>query len=114
VADADALRVADLRRACSVLLGAVECRFGKQINLSEQGVDHYWEIDLRAAYDMVEQPELQIDCGQATDDLAELASLLKRGPDHVVSVWHGAQHLTGLLRLLAYLDLRDVDRPRGH
>jgi len=107
------LRVGDLRRACSVLLDAVEDRFGGQISLSEPGVDYYWNVDLRAAFDMVNQPEQHIDSGQSSDDLAELTDMLSRGPDDVLPLWHDLQHLAGLLRLLAYLDLPDVPGQAG-
>jgi hypothetical protein len=107
---AGVLRMADLRRACLVLLDVAEERFGGQVGLSELGVDYYWNLDLRAAFDMAGQPEQHVDCGQVSDDLAELTGLLRRGPDEVVSLWHDLQHLLGLLRLLAYLDLPDVSK----
>ncbi|WP_433535032.1 hypothetical protein ACQPZK_23355 [Micromonospora sp. CA-249363] len=107
--DADAvLRIADLRRACSMLLDAAESRFGPEIQLSQLGVDHYWDMDLGAAFGMVQRPELEIDCGQSSDEVAELTSLLQRGgPEGFVSLWHDLSHVSGLLRLLAYLDLPD-------
>ncbi|WP_430501546.1 hypothetical protein ACQRWP_08255 [Micromonospora trifolii] len=113
--DADAvLRIADLRRACSMLLDAAESRFGPQIQLSQLSVDYYWNVDLRAAFAMVPRPELEIDCGQSSDDLAELSSLLQRDPEDVVSLWHDLAHMSGLLRLLAYLDLPDSGEVRGN
>ncbi|MET7668244.1 hypothetical protein [Micromonospora luteifusca] len=63
---------------------------------------------------MVLQPELAIDCGQSSDDLAELASFLRRDPEDGVSLWHDISHLSGLLRLLAYLDLTDTGEGRGN
>ncbi|NIL58055.1 hypothetical protein [Salinispora arenicola] len=113
--DADAvLRIADLRRACSMLLDAAESRFGPQIQPLQLGVDYYWNVDLRAAFAMVPRPELEIDCGQSSDDLAELSSLLQRDPEDVVSLWHDIPHVSGLLRLLAYLDLPDSGEVRGN
>src|SRR5215469_15239764 len=85
---ADVLRIADLRQACSRLLDAVEHRFGDRLSLSERHVDYYWNVDLRAAFDMAQQPEQHIDCGQTTDDLAELIGMLRRDPDEVVPLWH--------------------------
>ena len=105
---AGVLRMADLRRACLMLLDVAEQQFGGQVSLSELGVDYYWNLDLHAAFDMAGQPGQHVDCGQVSDDLAELTSLLRRGPDEVVALWHDLQHLSGLLRLLAYLDLPDA------
>jgi len=42
---------------------------------------------------------------QVSDGLTEPAELLRRGPEVVVSPWHDLQHVAGLLRVLAYLDL---------
>ncbi len=103
---AGVLRIADLRRACSVLLDAAERQFGDQVPLSQLDVDFYWNVDLRAAFDMADQPEGDVDCGQLTDDLAEVLGMLRRDEDDdVIVLWHDLQHLAGLLRLLAYLDL---------
>ncbi|MGC4855332.1 hypothetical protein ACLQ24_18560 [Micromonospora sp. DT4] len=112
--DADAVsRIVDLRRACSMLLDAAESRFGPEIQLSQLDVDYYWNMDLGAAFRMVQQPELEIDCGQSSDDVAELTSLLRRGgPEGFVSLWHDLSHVSGLLRLLAYLDLPDTREVR--
>ena len=104
------LQVDDLRRACSLLLDAAQHRLGDEINLTERGVDLYWNVDIRAAYDMVQAPEQHLDCGQATDDLAEIKRLLERDTPDTVALWHGLAHATGLLRLLAYLDLPTPDR----
>ncbi|MEU5784125.1 hypothetical protein [Micromonospora lupini] len=108
------LRIADLRRACSMLLDAAESRFGPDIPLSQLGVDHYWNIDLRAAFEMTPQPELAIDCGQSSDDLAELVGIVQRGQEGVPSLWHDIPHVSGLLRLLAYLDLPDTREASGN
>lgn len=58
------LRMADLRRACSVLLDEAERRFGDEVNLSELPVDYYWTLDLAAAFDMSQTPA-EFGCGQA-------------------------------------------------
>jgi hypothetical protein len=105
---AGALRIADLRLVCSVLLDAAEAQFGGQVSLAELDVGYYWNVDLRAAFDMAGQPEQHIDCGQVSDDLAELVGMLRHDSHEVASLWHDLQHLVGLLRLLAYLDLPDV------
>lgn len=96
-----------------MLLDAAESQFGPQIDLSQLPVDYYWNVDLRAAFTMVPEPERAIDCGQTSDDLAELSGLLQRDPQDVVSLWHDLSHVNGLLRLLAYLDLPDTGEVRG-
>ncbi|MEU9136266.1 hypothetical protein AB0D33_09910 [Streptomyces sp. NPDC048404] len=98
------LRLADLRRACSVLLDEAERRFGDEVDLSESPVDHYWSLDLAAAFDMSETPA-QLGCGQVRDDVAEIAALVRRASEDVIALWHDLDHLAGVLRLLAHLDL---------
>ncbi|MGQ5263784.1 hypothetical protein ACTWLT_23890 [Micromonospora sp. ZYX-F-536] len=88
-----------------MLLDAVEQRFGSDIELSGVGVDAYWDVDLRTAFELREDPAPGIDVGQSSDDIAELTALLRRPTDDVPVLWHDLQHLAGALRLLAYLDL---------
>ncbi|RLP88834.1 hypothetical protein EAD89_16105 [Micromonospora sp. BL4] len=88
-----------------MLLDAVEERFGPGIDLSSVGVDAYWDVDLRTAFEVREDPAQGIDVGQSSDDIAELRRLLRRPADDVPVLWHDLQHLAGALRLLAYLDL---------
>ncbi|MEV6371941.1 hypothetical protein [Micromonospora musae] len=104
----DVLRVQDLRRVCGVLLTAVEERFGAEIDLSGLGVDYYWNVDLRSAFELAGDPASGIDVGQGSDGLAELLALLGRPADDLPVLWHDLQHLAGVLRLLAYLDLPAV------
>nr|WP_218908461.1 hypothetical protein [Micromonospora jinlongensis] len=87
----------------------VEERFGTEIDLSRVDVDLYWNVDLGTAFDLRDVPELGIDVGQCSDDVAELHALLRRPADHVPALWHDLQHLAGVLRLLAYLDLPGVN-----
>lgn len=105
------LNVGDLRRACSLLLDEAERRFGAEIDLHEISVDLYWNIDLRAALEMVNNPQEHLDCGQIHDDLAELTALLRSHPTQEPVLWHDLQHLTGLLRLLAFMDLPAHEAP---
>nr|WP_308313106.1 hypothetical protein [Streptomyces sp. ISL-1] len=99
------LRMADLRRACSVLLDEAERRFGDQVDLTEVPVDLYWNVDLAAAFDMSKVPAAQLDCGQVSDDVAEIVALVRRSPENVTALWHELDHLAGVMRLLAHLDL---------
>ena len=64
-----------------MLSDAAESRFGPQIRLSELGVDYYWNVELGAAFGMAQRPDREIDCGQSSDDLAELASFLHQDPE---------------------------------
>lgn len=88
-------------------MDAVESRFGSEVYLSEHRVDLYWNVDLRAAFGMVDHPEQHIDCGQSSDDVREIADLLGREGQEPLSLWHDLDHLAGVLRMLAYLDLPD-------
>ncbi|MEU8129760.1 hypothetical protein AB0B68_21310 [Micromonospora sp. NPDC049049] len=105
----DVLRAQDLRRVCGVLLDMVEERFGAEIDLSGVGVDLYWNVDLETAFELRDVPESGINVGQCSDDVAELQALLRRPADDVPVLWHDLQHLAGVLRLLAYLDLPAVN-----
>ncbi|MER5597714.1 hypothetical protein [Streptomyces sp. NPDC002265] len=99
------LRMADLRRACSVLLDETERRFGLEVDLSRVSTDYYWTLDLATAFDMSETPAAPLGCGQVSDDVAEIAALVRRDPEDVIPLWHDLDHLAGVLRLLAHLDL---------
>ncbi|MFI6819789.1 hypothetical protein ACIBJE_02405 [Micromonospora sp. NPDC050187] len=102
---AETLRVEELRQVCALLLDAVQERFGAEVDLSVLDVDHYWNVDLRSAFSILEDPASGIDVGQSSDDVAELRALLRRPADEGPWLWHDLQHLAGVLRLLAYLDL---------
>ncbi|WBB70130.1 hypothetical protein [Micromonospora sp. WMMD812] len=101
----DVLRVQDLRQVCGMLLDAVEERFGAEIDLSGVGIDLYWNVDVRTAFELRDDPAPGIDVGQSSDDIAELRSFLGRPAGDVPVLWHDLQHLAGVLRLLAYLDM---------
>ncbi|MEU5564438.1 hypothetical protein ABZ750_14540 [Micromonospora musae] len=91
-----------------MLLTAVEERFGAEIDLSGLGVDYYWNVGLQSAFELADDPAPGIDVGQSSDDVAELRALLGRPADDPPVLWHDLQHLAGVLRLLAYLDLPGV------
>jgi hypothetical protein len=97
------LTISELREACRVLLDEAERRHGAEFNLLDAGHDYYWHLDLTAAFDLTESPEQHVDCGQVSDDAAEVAALLRGGES--ISLWHDLEHVVGLLRLLALLDL---------
>jgi hypothetical protein len=98
------LKLADLRRVCSLLLDEVECQYGDQIDLADVPADYYWNMELAAAFGMTQTPEAHIDCGQSTDDVEEISELA-RGSREMIVLWHDLGHLAGVMRLLAFLDL---------
>ena len=98
------LKVADLRRACSLLLDEVERRQGDQIDMADVPVDYYWNVNLAAAFDMTQTPEAHLDCGQSGDDVGEVSELARGSREDIV-LWHDLGHLAAVMRLLAFLDL---------
>ena len=98
------LKLADLRRVCSLLLDEVERRRGDQIDMADVPVDYYWNVDLAAAFDMTQTPEGHLDCGQSSDDVEEVSELA-RGSREEIALTHDLSHLAAVLRLLAFLDL---------
>ncbi|OZV80872.1 hypothetical protein CA850_11945 [Micromonospora echinospora] len=106
---AETLRVEELRQVCTLLLDAVQERFGAELDLSCLDVDLYWNVDLRSAFELREDPASGVDVGQSSDDMAELRALLRRPAGDGPWLWHDLQHLAGVLRLLAYLDLPDAE-----
>lgn len=103
------LTVEELRQVCTMLLDAVQERFGSEIDLSVLDVDQYWNVDLPSAFNLREDPASGTDVGQSSDDVAELRDLLRGPADDEPVLWHDLQHLAGVLRLLAYLDLPAVE-----
>jgi hypothetical protein len=93
------LRVSDLRTAMTRLLDAIEEQFGAIVHLED---DFYWNVPLDAATAVYATPEL--DMGSVVDDAASVSDLLAR-PDGSVFIWHEAEHLAGILRSIARLDL---------
>jgi hypothetical protein len=102
-----ALTIGQLRQACHWLLDEAERRHGSTFDLSNAGVDYYWNVDLASAFQLTERPEQAMDCGQVSDDVTEVADMLRRGEPPVL--WHDLEHVVGLLRLLAFLDLPKGD-----
>ncbi|WP_098460347.1 hypothetical protein [Propionicimonas paludicola] len=93
------LRVSDLRTAMTRLLDAIEEQFGAIVHLED---DLYWNVPLSAATAVYDTPEL--DMGSVVDDAASVGEFLGR-PDEPVFIWHEAEHLAGILRSIARLDL---------
>ncbi|WP_245603472.1 hypothetical protein [Salinispora cortesiana] len=78
---------------CTRLLDAAQERFGSEIDLSILEVDFYWNVDLRSAFNIYQDPASEIDVGQSSDDMAELRELLHRRADDDPMLWHDLQHL---------------------
>ena len=98
------LKVADLRRVCSLLLDEVERQYGDQLDMADVPADYYWNMNLAAAFGMTQTPEDHIDCGQSTDDVQEVSELA-HGSREMISLWHDLEHLARVMRLLAFLGL---------
>jgi hypothetical protein len=98
------LKLTDVRRVCSLLLDEVERRWGDQIEMADMPFDHYWNVDLSAAYDMTQTAEAYLDCGQSSDDLEEVARVA-RGTREEIVLWHDLGHLAGAMRMLAFRGL---------
>ncbi|PFG16850.1 hypothetical protein ATK74_1405 [Propionicimonas paludicola] len=81
------------------LLDAIEEQFGAIVHLED---DLYWNVPLSAATAVYDTPEL--DMGSVVDDAASVGEFLGR-PDEPVFIWHEAEHLAGILRSIARLDL---------
>lgn len=93
------LRVSDLRVAMSRLLDAIEDELGAIVHLDD---DYYWNVSLSAATAVYTTPEL--DMGSVVDDAASVKEFASRR-DEYVSIWHECDHLAGVLRAMARLDL---------
>jgi hypothetical protein len=93
------LEVSDLRTAMTRLLDAIEGKFGAIVRLED---DYYWNVPMDAATAVYDTPEL--DLGSVVDDAASVGEFLDRS-DEPVSIWHEAEHLAGILRSIARLDL---------
>jgi hypothetical protein len=94
------LPMAELRAAITKLLDVIELKFGPDLHLVE---DLYWNVPLGAATAVHVTPEL--DMGSVVDDAESVHEFLTPRDDAVVSIWHESDHLAGVLRSIARLDL---------
>lgn len=94
------ISVAELRSALSRLLDVVQGTFGADIALPD---DHYWNVPLGSSTALHREPPL--DVGSTPDDVDSVREFLSRDADEPTSIWHEADHLAGLLRSIARLDL---------
>jgi hypothetical protein len=95
--------IAELRLACN----KVAERLGPEVVLGDGSFvgDHYWELTLEASFGLVDHPELHVVAGQTTDDVDELRRIID---SEDVVLWHDIAHITGVLRRIASLDLRET------
>ena len=94
------LSVTDLRTAISNLLDAVEAQFGPELRFPE---DFYWNVPFGEATEINDSPKP--DMGSVVDDTESVREFLSRDGSEFVSIWHEADHLAGVLRAIARLDL---------
>lgn len=108
------IQVEDLRRAFSVLLDTIVANFGSTVTLCERTfeADHYWDLELGAAFRLVDHPELHIVAGQTSDDVEEVRDVVEREGGEVF-LWHDLDHLAGVLRRIAFLDVPVQGNPRS-
>jgi hypothetical protein len=99
--------IAELRLACNKVLDVVAERLGPEVVLGDGSFvgDHYWELTLEASFGLVDHPELHVVAGQTTDDVDELRRIID---SEDVVLWHDIAHITGVLRRIASLDLRET------
>jgi|SRR5580658_11367340 hypothetical protein len=93
-----------LRQAAERLLDRAEQEFGPEIDLDSQTIPigFHWEIPLDQSFRMVDSPTTET--GDIADDLSEINELLTRPIDETY-LWHDLDHLTGLLRCIAFIAL---------
>jgi hypothetical protein len=96
--------VAQLRSAVDGLLNAVEDRFGARVAID---ADHYWLVELRAAFSADLHQPGDLGVGQISDDIASVAVVVQglAEPEIRPILWHDLEHVTSLLRALAWMDL---------
>lgn len=106
----DQLRVAtsDLRAVVDRLLAELERRHGGDIDL---GADFYWNLDLSNSYDFT-TVEREVDVGSLADDVESLMATAELPDGEPMSLRHDLEHLVGLLRRVAYLELEACSRAR--
>ncbi|HUB41090.1 MAG TPA: hypothetical protein VMA72_19790 [Streptosporangiaceae bacterium] len=103
-----AIDVPQLRSAVDALLKAAEDRMGALVSIY---ADHYWLVELRAAFGAdYHEPRQQpgyLGVGQISDDIASVTEVAQglQDPESWPILWHDLEHVTGLLRALAWMDL---------
>ena len=94
------IRIDDLRAWLLAILDEIERRYGAEFDLD---ADHYWDIGADAAFDMRSDPVP--DVGQLSDDVDTLREFISEREDLEVIIWHDLDHIVGILKRVAALDL---------
>ena len=79
--------------------------------LAKAGIEHvpvnqnfYWTIAADAAFTSIEPPSPSM--GDILDDLSDLRSeVVDQTPETTAIIWHAFEHLSGLMKFVAYADL---------
>jgi hypothetical protein len=95
-----------LRSAVARLLDAVEERFGPHLSFPK---DYYWNVPFGRAASLDTQPTL--DMGSVVDDADSMRDLLSQNAGELPVIWHEVEHITGIFRSIARLDV--AHRARG-
>ena len=98
------LKIETLRKAAVRLLDEAERTVGSEIDLDGPSapLGMYWTIALRDSYGLADEPERVV--GDVCDDVTEVEDLVGRPTDET-NLWHDLDHLSGVLRGLAFLGL---------
>ncbi len=85
-------------------LDLLQDRFGFASNFSidDEFPAGYWKVQLEAAYSLAASPEIVV--GEFREDVDEVIGLTT-DPVSSMSLWHDLDHLSGLFRGLAFMDL---------
>jgi hypothetical protein len=97
--DISVISVAELQAAVARLLEATASKVRRRPRTERRSLlDHKVED----SFDLTKTPEIMV--GQLSDDLSEVRALLARDEEDV-SLWRDLEHVIGVLRRIASLDL---------
>jgi hypothetical protein len=99
--DAALVSLADLRRGLSMLLEAVERKYGAVVDLD---ADHYWTVGPQDSFRFEATGVPEPTVGQLTDDIDSLRDMLAGEAVRPLVAWHDLAHVIGILSRLAALD----------
>ncbi|HEV2901327.1 MAG TPA: hypothetical protein VGX71_26495 [Pseudaminobacter sp.] len=94
--------VSEMRHLADRLFDVLESRGKTRIKVPKAP---YWMVFAADVFN-VEPPALVT--GDAEDDLMDARSDLALENEDVVSIWHAAHHLAGLMQLIAHADLKHI------
>jgi hypothetical protein len=100
MASSTTVQIEDVRAGLLAILDEVQRRFGGEIDLD---ADYYWDIDLESAFNR--SPVPTPDIGSLVDDVDLLGELLQERADGELYIWHDLNHVIGILKRIAALDV---------